>query len=269
LVTKFRFDIFELIETNIANDMLKEERHKIIMREINLHNKVLSIDLSQILNVSDDTVRRDLKDLVDAGKILKVHGGAISKSFVSSFSTQNNIYAQDKKQEIARKALVLLKNEMVVLTEGGTTILEFAKQIPKTLNVTFYTISPQIAITLSDHPNIEVITIGGKLIKNANLHTGASVINQLAEIKVDLCLLGANAFSVQDGLTDVDWEVVQVKKALIRSAKKIAILCISEKLNTTQRLKICDSSQINYLITELPPTHHSLLNYVNTDIKLF
>jgi DeoR/GlpR family transcriptional regulator of sugar metabolism len=185
--------------------MLKEERHKIILREINIHNKVLSIDLSHILNVSDDTVRRDLKDLVDAGKILKVHGGAISKSFVSSFSTHDNIYAQDKKQEIARKALVLLKNGMVVLTEGGTTILEFAKLIPKTLNVTFYTISPQIAITLSDHPNIEVITIGGKLIKNANLHTGASVINQLAEIKVDLCLLGANAFSVQDGLTYVDW----------------------------------------------------------------
>ena len=85
--------------------MLKEERHKIILREINLHNKVLSIDLSQILNVSDDTVRRDLKDLVDAGKILKVHGGAISKSFVSSFSTHDNIYAQDKKQEIATRPL--------------------------------------------------------------------------------------------------------------------------------------------------------------------
>lgn len=253
----------------IAIKMLKEERHKVILREINLHNKVLSLDLSQILNVSDDTVRRDLKDLVDAGKILKVHGGAVSKSFVSSFNSQENIYAQDKKQEIAKKALSLLKNGMVVLAEGGTTILELAKLIPKKLDITFHTISPQVAITLSDHTNIEVITIGGKLTKNANLHTGSSVINQLAEIKVDLCILGANAFSVQDGLTDIDWEVVQVKKALIRSAKKVAVLCISEKLNTSQRLKICDSNQINYLVTELPPNHHTLLNYVSTDIQVF
>ncbi len=103
---------------------------------------------------------------------------------------------------------------MVVLTEGGTTILELAKLIPENLKATFFTISPQVAITLSDHSNLDVITIGGKLNKNANLHIGASLINQLMDIKVDLCLLGANAFSAEDGLTDMDWEIVQVKKRL-------------------------------------------------------
>ncbi len=99
-------------------------------------------------------------------------------------------------------------------------ILEFAKMIPDTLKVTFFTISPQVAITLSEHSNLDVITIGGKLNKNANLHIGASVINELADLKVDLCLLGANAFSSEEGLTDMDWEIVQVKKAIIRASKK-------------------------------------------------
>jgi DeoR/GlpR family transcriptional regulator of sugar metabolism len=206
--------------------------------------------------------------LVDNGEILKVHGGAISKSFVPPFFSTNNVYAQDLKKEIAAKTLKLLKNDMVVITEGGTTIIEFAKMIPENLHMTFFTISPQVAITLSEHSNIDVITIGGKLNKNANLHIGASVINELADLKVDMCLLGANAFSIPDGLTDIDWDVVQVKKALIRCSKKVAVLSISEKLNTSQRIKICDASQVHYLITELSPENPSLAAYKKDDLKL-
>lgn len=248
--------------------MLKEERHKLIMREINLHNKVLSTDLSLLLNVSVDTVRRDLKELADEGKILKVHSGAVSKSLVGPFKGKNDVYAQDFKQKIAQKTFGLLKNDMVVLMEGGTTLLELAKSIPDNLHCTILTISPHVAIVLSEHTNLNVITIGGYLKKNAYLHIGASVVNQLSEFKVDLCLLGANAFSVQDGLTDIDWEVVQVKKAIIRSSKKVAILTISEKLNTTQRIKICDFNQVNYLITELPPDDTGLSAFWNNSLVI-
>ncbi len=241
--------------------MIKEERQKLIMREINLHNKVLSNDLSILLDVSEDTVRRDLKELAEEGYIIKVHGGAISKSLATPFMKDSTIYARDSKQVIAEKTLSLIKKDMVVLTEGGTTMLEFAKAIPDHLTVTFFTISPQVAITLSEKSNLEVITIGGKLSKNANLHTGSSVINQLSEIKADLCLLGANGFSAEDGLTDVDWEIVQVKKAIVRSARKTAVLCISEKLNSSRRLKICDVNQVDYLVTELAPGHPMMAAY--------
>jgi DeoR/GlpR family transcriptional regulator of sugar metabolism len=94
------------------------------------------------------------------------------------------------------------------------------------------------------------------------------MINQLAEFKVDLCLLGANAFSVEEGLSDWDWEIVQAKKALIRSAKKVAVLTISEKLNTIQTIKICDIDKIDYLITELAPESDFLAPYRNTNLKL-
>lgn len=248
--------------------MRKEERQKLILKEINLHNKVLSTDLSALLNVSDDTVRRDLKELVEGGKILKVHGGAVSKSFVAPFNAQNETYALEAKQQIALKALKLFRKDMVILTEGGTTILELAKMIPYNLKATFLTISPQVAITLSEHSNLNVITIGGKLNKNANLHLGASVINQLAELQVDLCLLGANAFSVAEGLTDLDWEVVQVKKAIIRSSRNVALLTIAEKLNTAQRIRICPVNQIGYLVTELPPESPLLTPYKSGDLKI-
>lgn len=248
--------------------MRKEERQKTIIREINLHNRVLCTDLSVALNVSDDTIRRDINELAEAGKILKIHGGAVGLSFVSPFNIQNEVYAFEAKKTIAEKTLKLIKNNSVIITEGGTTILEMAKMIPKTLKATFFTISPQVAITLSEFSNIEVITIGGTLMKNANLHVGSSMINQLAGLKVDLCLLGANAFSVEDGLSDLDWEVVQAKKALIRSARKVAVLTISEKLNTIQTIQICGIDQITYLITELAPDSEFLTRYRETNLKI-
>jgi DeoR/GlpR family transcriptional regulator of sugar metabolism len=247
--------------------MRKQDRLKAIIREINLHNKVLSTDLSVLLNVSDDTIRRDLKELADLGQVMKVHGGAVSKSFVAPFNVDNQVYSLQAKQRIAEKTIAsLFRNNMAILTEGGTTILELAKMIPSSLKATFFTISPQVAITLSEHSNLDVISIGGKLNKNSNLHTGASVINQLAEIKVDLAILGANAISAEEGLTDMDWEVVQVKKAIVRAAKRTAVICISEKLNTVQRIKICPPGQINHLITELSVNDPALMPYVHQDI---
>ena len=249
--------------------MRKKDRQKAIIREINLHNKVLSTDLSILLNVSDDTIRRDLKELADAGQVMKVHGGAVSKSFVAPFNIENQVYSLGAKKEIAGKTISsLFRNNMAILTEGGTTMLELAKMIPPSLKATFFTISPQVAITLSEHSNLDVISIGGKLNKNSNLHTGASVINQLAEIKVDLAILGVNAISSEEGLTDMDWEVVQVKKAIVRSAKKTAVICISEKLNTVQRIKVCPPGQIHYLITELRASESVLVPYLQQGIEV-
>lgn len=232
--------------------MLKKERQAQIMREINLHNRVLSSRLSEKMRVSEDTIRRDLKELAKTSKIQKVHGGAISKAFHYSYNQDNHIYAQQAKQVIAEKAISLLQDGMVILTGGGTTVMEMAKKIPDNLKATFFTISPMVALALANHKNLTVIGIGGELSKNSNVYIGPSVINQLFDLRMDLCLLGANGLSVPEGITDSDWAVVQVKKAMIHSSNQIAVLSIAEKLNTVQRMKVCDAHLINYLITELP-----------------
>jgi DeoR/GlpR family transcriptional regulator of sugar metabolism len=101
--------------------MLKRERQSFILRQVNLHNKVLSSDLSQEMKVSEDTIRRDLNELSDEGKVIKVHGGALSKSFHLSLKSPN-VYSLDEKKTIAQKASQLIKDGMFVLTTGGTTI---------------------------------------------------------------------------------------------------------------------------------------------------
>lgn len=248
--------------------MLRTERLKMILREINLHNKVTSADLSEQLAVSEDSIRRDLKELAEDGVILKVHGGAMSKTFHYPFNGENKVYALAAKQEIAEKTIGLFNKNMLVMVEGGTTIMEIAKKIPDHLQATFFTLSPQVAITLAEHEQLNVISVGGHLAKNANLHTGAGVINELAGIRVDLCVIGANGLSAKEGLTDSDWEVVQVIKAMMRSAKKTAVVCIAEKLNSLQRMKVCDISDFDYLITELPPDDSLLSEYAGGLIKI-
>ncbi len=248
--------------------MLKKERHSLIMKQINLHNKVLSSDLSVSLDVSEDTVRRDLNELDQTGKLLKVHGGALSKSFHFPFH-HNEVYALDEKKKIALKAIKLIKDGMVVLTGGGTTMIELAKLIPSDLEATFFTISPLVALELAEHTKLTVIMIGGQLSKNAQINVGASVINDLSNIKVDLCFLGANGIDASEGITDSDWEVVQIKKAMIKSSIKIVILSIAEKLNSIQRLRVCRWNEVTHFITELDLDHPSLSSFKDYNIQIF
>jgi DeoR/GlpR family transcriptional regulator of sugar metabolism len=240
--------------------MLKKERHELIMRQINLHNRVLTSDLVLLLNVSEDTIRRDLQELSESKALIKVHGGALSTSYQSSFDDVN-VYARDAKRCIAKKAIGLIKDGMVVLTGGGTTLIELAKLLPPDLTATFFTVSPHVAIELAKYEKLEVILIGGLFSKNSQVTYGSHVINQLAEINADLCLIGTSALHPTNGLTDTDWEINQLKKKMLNSSKRAAILCISEKLNTTQRLKVASLENISYLITELDAGSTELNDY--------
>ncbi len=240
--------------------MLKKERHDFIMRQINLHNRVLTSDLVHLLNVSEDTIRRDLQEMSDDNLLYKVHGGALSKSYHSSFD-DSSVYAKDAKINIAKKTIPLVKDGMVILTGGGTTILELVKQLPENLQATFFTVSPLVAVELAKYRKVEVILIGGMFSKNSQITYGSHVISQLSEINADLCLLGTSAIHPTDGLTDTDWEINQLKKTMLASSRKSAILCISEKLGISLRIKVASLENINYLITELEPKDSQLTSY--------
>lgn len=247
--------------------MLKKERQAFIFQQINIHNKVLSSDLSNQLNVSEDTIRRDLQELSDQGKIIKVHGGALSKSFQFTVVTEN-IYSLPEKRIIANKAALLIKDGMFILLSGGSTIRELVKALPDNLNATFITMSIPTAMELLNHPNVEIIFIGNKLSKTSQIATGADVIEKLSQIKADICFLGTNSVDAIEGITDLEWDVIETKKAMIKSAQKVISLSISEKLNSVQRLNICKPEEIDILITELDPSSDLLKPYSKKGIYI-
>ncbi len=248
--------------------MLKRERQAYILHQVNLHNKVLSNSLSTDIDVSEDTIRRDLQELAEKDKIIKVHGGALSLSFSNISYPSKKIYAQNSKKIIAEKAAALIKDGMFVLTGGGTTVVELARALPAGLSATFISGSIPAIAEYMNHPKIEVIVIGDKLSKNAKITLGADAIARINTLKPDLCFLGINAIDAKDGITDSDWDVVQLKQAMIESSQKVVCLSISEKINTMQPIKVCDLSKIDILITELPEDHPLLKPYTDAGIMV-
>lgn len=247
--------------------MLKKERQEFILREINLHNKVLTSDLCEAINVSEDTIRRDLFELAESGDIIKVHGGALSKSFHVSFQS-NGVYSHDKKKLIAQKAVSLIRDGMFILTTGGTTIIELAKALPKHLRATFFTGSLPAALEYIQHPTIEVIFIGDRISKNSKITVGGDAINKINQISADICFLGINAIDAEIGLTDNDWDVVQIKKAMIQASKKVVALTIAEKVNTRQKIKVADIDELDIMITEADPEENIFSDFKGKGMQI-
>jgi DeoR/GlpR family transcriptional regulator of sugar metabolism len=248
--------------------MLKQERQAYILHQVNLHNQVLSASLSLDLNVSEDTIRRDLQELADNGKITKVHGGALSLSFNDFHYPSTHVYAHPQKKLIARKAAALIGNDMFVLTTGGTTLIELARALPQSLKATFISGSLPVALEYTHHPKIDVILIGDKVSKNSRITVGGEAISKIRQIKADILFLGVNAIDVAGGVTDNDWEVVQVKKAMIESARRVICLTISEKINSYMPFHVCPIEDLDMLITELPPEDPLLEPYHRKGIEI-
>lgn len=248
--------------------MAKEDRQKIILREVRLHNRVLLNDLAILLEVSPDTIRRDIIELDTKQKLKRVHGGAQAIGYQPYNYNAHEIYFHDEKMKIADKAVPLIKENSISIISGGTTNLELARILPDDLQATFFTPSLPIAMQLLEHAGIEVIFLGGRLSRSSQIALGGNVLNTLANIKFDNCFLGTSYLDPDHGLTEFDWEVVQLKKAMISSARKIISLTISEKLGTIQRYKVCDIESIDTLVTELDTEDIKLVPFHNRGINI-
>jgi DeoR/GlpR family transcriptional regulator of sugar metabolism len=248
--------------------MLKKERQAFILHQLDLHNRVLSSTLCTEMQVSEDTIRRDLQELAEEGQLIKVHGGALSRSYNNFYPEASQVYSRPGKKVIAEKTSSLIRDGMFVLTLGGTTIQEMARTLPPDLKATFITGSIPAVIEYMHHPSIDVILIGDRVSKTAKITAGGDAIARIGQICADLCILGVNAIDITHGVTDNDWDVVQVKRAMIAAAEKVICVSILEKINTYQPLQVCSLDQIDMLITEADPDNPLLIPYREAGIDV-
>ncbi|MFV0553849.1 MAG: DeoR/GlpR family DNA-binding transcription regulator [Mangrovibacterium sp.] len=247
---------------------MKEKRQSIILEKIKSSSKVYSSELSQEMNVSEDTIRRDLKELSKKGLIRKVHGGAIlhdtSTYIPLSYEARQNFAAGEKKI-IAAKAVSLLKDDMLIFIDGGTTNLEITRQIPANLRLTVITNCFPIAGELLNKKNIHTFFLGGELLSNVPITVGTDTINLLNDINADIFFIGTRSLSVEKGLTDIDRAEVLVKRKMAEHSHKTVSVALSEKLGSIQNFNIIPISKLDMLITELDPNHPELDLYRNID----
>ncbi len=232
--------------------MLKNERHQFILEKLRINNKVLSVELSQDLNVSEDTVRRDLKELADSGQIRKVHGGAIPRSplpHTFDFPDREN-YAKSDKQEIARKAVELVQPDQVLILDGGTTNLYVARFLPVHMPLTVFTNSIPVAAELSHNAAVEVIFFGGRMVKKAQVTVGLEVVEAVRKIRADWFMLGICSLHHEIGLTIPNREETFVKSAMMQAANQVLALATSDKLETAEPYIVSPIDAVDIIITD-------------------
>ncbi|MBE7380699.1 MAG: DeoR/GlpR transcriptional regulator [Leptolyngbya sp. SIO1E4] len=238
--------------------MLTEERRQHILGLLRRDGKVLSSKLSADLKVSEDTIRRDLREMADAGLLHRVHGGALPKSPTAySYKTRQN-QAPLAKQEIAKAAARLIRPGQVVILDSGTTAFLLAQNLPPDLKATLVTNSPPIATVLMQHPQIEVIVLGGHLNKDLQVVVGIETVKALQQFRADLCFLGVAGLHPETGITVYDYEEAHVKRMMMSCAAEVIALASSEKLGTVAPYVVNPVNALTHLVTE-PATAAQLL----------
>ncbi|RFA32183.1 hypothetical protein CAI16_18835 [Virgibacillus dokdonensis] len=248
--------------------MLKEQRQNEILQIIKNEGKANAVELSKRLKVSEDTIRRDLREMDDYGWIKRVHGGALpNNSGPLLFSDRNEEFFEEKVL-LSKKASQLLKNGQVVIIDGSTTNLQLVKALPYNLHITIITNSPAISIELSGYPYIKVIMLGGEFFKESLVNIGIPIIKTLKHIRADLCFIGVHSFHFEFGMSVPHFEESLVKHQILESANKTAVLLTKNKLNTVSNYSIGDLSYLNYLIINEDLSSQSLKQYTKFNIEI-
>jgi DeoR/GlpR family transcriptional regulator of sugar metabolism len=231
------------------------------MQTLQRDGKVLASELSKALHVSEDTIRRDLRELAAAGVLQRVHGGALLRSPTTASFTVRQQQAPEAKAAIAQAAVRLIRQDQVIILDGGTTSLQVAQHLPPDLRVTVITHSPPVALALAEYPEIEVILIGGKLYKHELVTVGAATVEAFRNIRADLCFLGIASVHPEVGISTPNLEEAYVKRAMIASAAEVVALTSAEKLGTAASYIIGPLTDLTHLVTEKSVSDEMLAPY--------
>ena len=230
--------------------MLSVERREAILERLARDGKVVAVDLSVALDVSADTIRRDLQELADAGFLRRVHGGALPPAVGFRPYADRREQAPAAKAAIAEATCGLLRSGQVVVLDAGTTTLEVARHLPADLHATVVTNSPAIAVALADHPHVEVAMLGGLLDKSAHATVGAATVEALRSVRADVLVLGVCSLHPDIGITVGDLDESYVKRAMIAGAAEVVAVSTADKLGSSGPFVVGPLTELTHLVTE-------------------
>lgn len=230
--------------------MLTAERRQYILDVLRRDGKVVARDLSAALGTSEDTIRRDLREMASDGLLQRVHGGALPAApVVPSFAARREQPSMAKRS-IARAAAEMVRPGQVVLMDGGTTNLLVAELLSLDLDATIVTNSPPLAAALASHDRVEVILLGGRLDKHSVVTLGEATLDALRMVRADLYLLGICSLHPDIGISTPNLEEAYLKRAMIGSAAEVVALASPEKLNTASTFLVAPLTEVSEIITD-------------------
>ncbi len=248
--------------------MLTVQRKQRILELLGSQGQVSVIALSQAWGVSEDTVRRDLRDLAAEGRLLRVHGGALPASpAVESYEHRERI-SVDVKARLGKAAASLIQRGQVVAIDGGTSNLQLVRSLPRDLPFTAVTHSPVIAAELRGHALVEVLMIGGRLFRHSLVAVGSETTEAVGRLRCDLFFLGATGIHPDTGVTTGDWEEAAVKRAFCRSSAETILMVTPEKWGAASPYQIIPAQELSVLVVEEVTSEEALEPYRRWGVEI-
>ncbi|WP_439554820.1 DeoR/GlpR family DNA-binding transcription regulator [Dyadobacter sp.] len=248
--------------------MLKEKRFSHILAKLQDKQQVGFAELSEELQVSEDTVRRDIDTLSNNGLLMKVRGGAIPRSHNPLTFKERISYLKDDKEVIALKAQSLIRNGQTIFLDGGTSVFTLVSLLPTDIKLTVITNNTAIIPALSAYPGIRLILLGGIYFRESETIVGTQAIKMVTNFQADLYFMGVCALDVNKGVTASYMEEAELKQAMLQNSASAVALSTFEKLETFESYRVCAITDLQCIITELDAADPKLLPFREEGVKV-
>ncbi|MGP3959625.1 DeoR/GlpR family DNA-binding transcription regulator [Nonomuraea sp. 3N208] len=232
--------------------MYAEERQQEILRRARATGRVDVVTLSAELEVTTETIRRDLTSLERAGVLRRVHGGAIPVErlgFEPALAARDEVMTAEK-ERIAKAALAELPEDGSVIIDAGTTTGRLVQVLPADCELTVVVNSPPLATVLAARPNLHVIMLGGRLRGKTLATVDDWALRPLAHLNVDVAFMGTNGCSPARGLTTPDPAEAAIKRAMVNAAQRSVLLADHTKFSNTYLATFAELSEIDVVISD-------------------
>jgi DeoR/GlpR family transcriptional regulator of sugar metabolism len=249
-------------------ECLPEERQRSILVLLTEQGRVVASELARKFNTSEDTIRRDLRELAAAGLCKRVYGGALPISPASGSLTERATQNPERKQALAACLVKLIQPEQVVFIDAGSTNLAVVHALPDDLNITVVTNAPSIATVLAERKNIHLILIGGTVNRNTGAALGAQSLRDAGNIRPDLYILGVCALDTEMGLTAFDLDDAEFKRLVASQAKSVVTAITNDKLETTAPFRIAGAEILTALVAEADADGQLLKSLCGSDVQI-
>jgi DeoR/GlpR family transcriptional regulator of sugar metabolism len=230
--------------------VLTAERKDLLLVRLARDGRLVAKTMAVELQTSEDTIRRDLRELAADGLLQRVHGGALPSSPAMGNFAARQIIGTDAKAAVAREAAALVQPGQTVVIDGGTTALQLVQALPPTLDASVITHSPTIAVALVEHPRIDVLLVGGRLFKHSIVTCGAIAAEAINGLHADAFFMGVTGVHADSGLTTGDAEEAAIKRALARRSADTYVLASSEKIGAVSPHRVVGLGEITAVITD-------------------
>ena len=235
------------------DSLLLQERHALILERLRADGRVLAPELAAWLKVSEDTIRRDLRDLAAAGLCQKVYGGALRLPLPPAPNDgtlgQRRDHRAAAKSRLAQAAATLIVPGSLVFIDAGSTNLGIAAALPD-VPLTVVTNAPAIAAVLVDRPQLELIVIGGRVDRRAGASLGAGALRDIEMLRPDVFCLGACGIDVAAGITAFQYEEALFKRRVAEASKAVLVAATGDKLATAAPYQVLAAARLTHLVIE-------------------